>query len=159
VTVCVHFSGTDIPVRSLEDRHLSRLEAFSRRAPAKNFVGFQSSVAGSLFPTRSVATFAQSRPIKLRAAVILTITVYALAIGGSDLLTGCLARVVSSVTRARACTILKPCMQTEPSRLHEAMLAANILASRFGGRSQVGKGHARITGESEIPNQPKIISL
>jgi hypothetical protein len=65
---------------------LSRLEAFSQRAPAKNFVGFQSSVAGYLFPTRSVATFAPSRTIKLRAAVILTITIYALAIGGSDLL-------------------------------------------------------------------------
>jgi membrane-associated phospholipid phosphatase len=33
-----------------------------------------------------VATFAQLRTIKLRAAVILTITVYALAVGGSDLL-------------------------------------------------------------------------
>ena len=33
-----------------------------------------------------MATFAQSRTIKLRAAVILTITVYALAAGGSDLL-------------------------------------------------------------------------
>jgi hypothetical protein len=45
------------------------------------------------------------------------------------------------------------------SHLREAMLADSFPVSRFGGRGQVGKDHAQTTSQSEISNQPKIISL
>jgi hypothetical protein len=45
------------------------------------------------------------------------------------------------------------------SRLREAVPAASILVSRFGGRSQVGKDHAQQQAKAKYENQPKIISL
>jgi membrane-associated phospholipid phosphatase len=75
------------PAGSLEDRsHLSKLKPLFRRPLIKNLNGFQSSAAGNLFALTPLVTVEQSRVIKLRAAMIVTIAVYALAVIGSGFL-------------------------------------------------------------------------
>jgi membrane-associated phospholipid phosphatase len=65
---------------------LSRFTRSLQRSLIRPPIGFQSSAAGNLFAARSASAFEQSRPIKLRPAVFLTIAVYALAVCGSALL-------------------------------------------------------------------------
>jgi membrane-associated phospholipid phosphatase len=52
----------------------------------KDLTGLQSSAAGNLLAATAVATGDESRAIKLRAAIIVTIAVYALAVTGSAFL-------------------------------------------------------------------------
>ena len=65
---------------------MSKFEYSSQRPLNKNLIRFQSSAAGNLPAAPSVVAVEQSRAIKLRAAVAVSVAVYALAIGGSDLL-------------------------------------------------------------------------
>ena len=57
-----------------------------KRPLTKNLSGFQSSAAGNLLAATPVVTVEQSRATKLRAAIMVTIAVYALAVGGSAFL-------------------------------------------------------------------------
>ena len=65
---------------------MSKFKSLFRRPPTKNLTGFQSSAAGNLLATTPLVTVEQSRAIKLRAAMVVTIAVYALAVGGSGFL-------------------------------------------------------------------------
>jgi membrane-associated phospholipid phosphatase len=65
---------------------LSRLKSLFQRPLSKNLIGFQSSAAGGLLAATSSSSVEQSRAIKLRAAAVLTIAIYALAVSGSVLL-------------------------------------------------------------------------
>jgi membrane-associated phospholipid phosphatase len=64
---------------------LSKFKSLFQRSLTKNLTGFQSSAAGSLLAATPVVA-EQSKAIKLRAAMIVTIAVYALAVGGSAFL-------------------------------------------------------------------------
>jgi membrane-associated phospholipid phosphatase len=65
---------------------LSKLKSLFQQPLSKNLGGFQSSAAGSLLAAVPVVTVEQSAAIKLRAAMIVTMAVYALAVGGSAFL-------------------------------------------------------------------------
>jgi membrane-associated phospholipid phosphatase len=65
---------------------LSTPKSLFQRRLSENLAGFQSSVAGNLLAATTVVTVEQSRAIKLRAAIVVTIAIYALAVGGSALL-------------------------------------------------------------------------
>jgi membrane-associated phospholipid phosphatase len=65
---------------------LSKFKSLFQRPLTKNLAGFQSSAAGNLLAANPVVTLEQSRVIKLRAAMVVTIAVYALAVGGSAFL-------------------------------------------------------------------------
>ena len=80
-------AGNPSSVASINDRsHLSKLKALFQRPLTKNLSGFQSSAAGNLLAATPVVTVEQSRATKLRAAIMVTIAVYALAVGGSAFL-------------------------------------------------------------------------
>jgi membrane-associated phospholipid phosphatase len=71
----------------VKDRnHLSKFKSLFRRPVTKNLAGFQSSAAGNLLAATPAVTVEQTRAFKLRAAMIVTIAVYALAVGGSAFL-------------------------------------------------------------------------
>src|SRR5262249_14667532 len=75
------------PAGAIEDRsHLSKFKSLFRRPPTKSLTGIQSSAAGNLLAATPLVTVEQSRAIKLRAAMVVTIAVYALAVGGSGFL-------------------------------------------------------------------------
>jgi membrane-associated phospholipid phosphatase len=65
---------------------LSKLKSLFQRPLTKNLNGWQSSATGNLLAATPLVTVEQSRVIKLRAAMIVTIAVYALAVGGSGFL-------------------------------------------------------------------------
>ncbi len=64
---------------------MSKLKSLFQQPLTKNLIGFQSLAAGNLLAAAPVAV-GQSNSIKLRAAMIVTIAVYALAVGGSAFL-------------------------------------------------------------------------
>ncbi len=64
---------------------MSKFKSLFQRPLTKNLIGFQSSAAGNLLAATPV-TVGQSSSIKLRAATIVTIAVYALAVGASAFL-------------------------------------------------------------------------
>jgi hypothetical protein len=66
-------------------RDLSKFKSLFQRSLTKNLTAFQSSAAGRLLAATPVVA-EQSKAIKLRAAMIVTIAVYALAVGGSAFL-------------------------------------------------------------------------
>jgi membrane-associated phospholipid phosphatase len=65
---------------------LSKFKSFFRQPLTKNLIGFQSSAAGNLLAATASVTVEQSRAIKLRAAIFVTVAVYALAVCASALL-------------------------------------------------------------------------
>jgi PAP2 superfamily len=65
---------------------LSRFKSRFQRSLAKDLARFQSSAAENLLAATPVLTVERSPAIKLRAAMIVTIAVYALAVGGSAFL-------------------------------------------------------------------------
>lgn len=65
---------------------MSKFKSPFPRPLTNNLARFQSSAAGNLLAATPVLTVEQSRTIKLRAAMIVTIAVYALAVGGSAFL-------------------------------------------------------------------------
>jgi membrane-associated phospholipid phosphatase len=69
-----------------QDRsNLSRFKYLFQRPLTETLTPFQPSAAGNLFAAASLARLGQSRTIKLRAATIVTIAVYMLAVCGSAL--------------------------------------------------------------------------
>jgi membrane-associated phospholipid phosphatase len=66
--------------------HLSISKSPFRQRLSKNLAGFQSSAAGNLLAATAVVTVEQPRAIKLRAAIVVTIAIYALAVSGSAFL-------------------------------------------------------------------------
>jgi membrane-associated phospholipid phosphatase len=65
---------------------LSKFESLFQRPLTKNLVRFQSCADGNLPAATPRVAVEQSRAIKLRAAMIVTIAIYALAVGGSAFL-------------------------------------------------------------------------
>jgi hypothetical protein len=80
-------AGNPISAPSVKDQsHLSKFKSPFPRPLTNNLARFQSSAAGNLLAATLVVTVEQSRTIKLRAAMIVTIAVYTLAVGGSAFL-------------------------------------------------------------------------
>jgi membrane-associated phospholipid phosphatase len=65
---------------------LSTSKSLFQRRLSENLAGFQSSAVGNLLAATTVVTVEQSRTIKLRAAIVVTIAIYALAVGGTAFL-------------------------------------------------------------------------
>ena len=65
---------------------MSKFESLSQQPLTKNLTGFQSPAAGNLLAALPVVGAEQSKAIKLRAAMVVTVAVYALAVGGSAFL-------------------------------------------------------------------------
>jgi membrane-associated phospholipid phosphatase len=80
-------AGNSISEPSIKDHNqLSRFKSRFQRSLAKDLARFQSSAAENLLAATPVLTVERSPAIKLRAAMIVTIAVYALAVGGSAFL-------------------------------------------------------------------------
>jgi hypothetical protein len=73
-------------LQSKTPSHLSKFKSLFHRPLAKNLLGFQSTPAWHLLAGTPIVTVEQSRAIKLRAAMGMTIALYALAVGGSAFL-------------------------------------------------------------------------
>jgi len=65
---------------------LSKIKSLFQQPLTKNLTGLQPSAAGNLLAAGPPVAVEQSRAIKLRAALVMTIAVYALAVAGSGFL-------------------------------------------------------------------------
>ena len=87
---------------------MSKFKSLFQRRLSKDLTGLQSSATGNLLAATAVAPIEQSRAIKLRAAIVVTIAVYVLAVGGSAFL-GVSAPILEGVPLWTGAALLLGC--------------------------------------------------